>query len=427
MRRTLIALLTILCAAPVAAQESDRQMRQRLSWALSQARNAATAQTTAATHLQAAYDAVHARVVADSLADLTPIDPPADTVGHHPAPLTAPVPVVGGTAGRTLLQWGPVDGATSYRVTARQGAVILGDSVVAALELEGAAPPFAVTMCVAALRGAESGPEGCIDWSPSDAPVEPPPVDTVATPPAPDQEWPELPTGFRVVHEIDFEDGSMGALRPKFQDGTRSVGVATLPTSLIDASPLGQRRALVWNVPANHSSGGGVELDLSLPAGTREAFISFWAYISPNWTSHPSGIHKYLYFAGPTPSGGWSGMWYEFTGPRAPYAATVIAQNPGQQGLTGPGSHDRMDADGVIPRGAWHRVSALYRVPQNGSDGRVRMWIDGTLVLSSDRVTGVPYRLTDIVLSGIMGGVGPMRNSAQAWAIDHLIVAVPPT
>jgi hypothetical protein len=124
-----LTLLLLLLAAPLGAQESDRQIRQRLGWTLSQARSAATAQTAAAAHIQAAYDAINARIVRDSIAALTPLPPvepppaPVDTVPSPPPPPvdTAVTPVPAPPAG--LLTYGNLPAGMTVRTEARWNVV----------------------------------------------------------------------------------------------------------------------------------------------------------------------------------------------------------------------------------------------------------------------------------------------------------------
>lgn len=104
MRRLALFLITLLLsAAPAAAQVdttatlSDRQIRQRLTFAESRALNQITEAQALLDHIRITYAAVHARIVRDSLRALSaPPAPPADTVITPPAPR---VPLISITAG----------------------------------------------------------------------------------------------------------------------------------------------------------------------------------------------------------------------------------------------------------------------------------------------------------------------------------------
>jgi hypothetical protein len=86
MRLTFALLAALLLAAPAAAQTiqvdttgiySDRQLRQRITFQLSQLRNIIAAAEAAQAHAQLTYDHVHRRIVRDSLRAVAP--PPPDT------------------------------------------------------------------------------------------------------------------------------------------------------------------------------------------------------------------------------------------------------------------------------------------------------------------------------------------------------------
>jgi hypothetical protein len=135
MLRLVLAVLILLAPVPSAAQESDRQLRQRLAWTLSQQRNAETAQATARAHTQAAYDAVHARIVRDSIAALTPLpvapvpaEPPPvveDTTPSSPPPAAASGDfgnLPSGFVVRTDARW--ADGlAAGWNLVQRRGSI----------------------------------------------------------------------------------------------------------------------------------------------------------------------------------------------------------------------------------------------------------------------------------------------------------------
>jgi hypothetical protein len=117
-----------------------------------------------------------------------------------------------------------------------------------------------------------------------------------------------------------------------------------------------------------------------------ELFVSVWLYLPPDWQLHlPSGY-----------TGGRN--WYEianpyFTGPPAylPYSAVEIDQN-----TTSPvfdltinhrdlsGAQHTWDYYGnfSLPRGRWFQVQ--YYVLRSSTDGILRVWFDGTLVISGN-------------------------------------------
>ena len=106
MRRLTLALLALALAVPASAQEtvSDRQLRQRLDWAISRAENARTEVDAQLDHLIQLRADIHARITADSLAGL-------DTATYVIRTAIAPV------ADRAAL-WGELDWSGHYTFTA---------------------------------------------------------------------------------------------------------------------------------------------------------------------------------------------------------------------------------------------------------------------------------------------------------------------
>lgn len=100
MKKILLTMAMLFAiAAPLGAQavdtsatQSDKQVRQRLGWAIAQKRNALAADTAELGHLLVLYDAIHARIVRDSLRALKPAQPPADTTPAPPDTAPAPPP-----------------------------------------------------------------------------------------------------------------------------------------------------------------------------------------------------------------------------------------------------------------------------------------------------------------------------------------------
>jgi hypothetical protein len=88
--RAAILLALLLIAAPAQAQVvpvdttgiySDRQLRQRITFQLSQLRNIIAAAEAAQAHAAVTYDHVHRRIVRDSLRAVAPI--PADSLVNY--------------------------------------------------------------------------------------------------------------------------------------------------------------------------------------------------------------------------------------------------------------------------------------------------------------------------------------------------------
>jgi hypothetical protein len=99
MRRYLMwaLALTMLAAAPIEAQDrlSDRQLRQRLTYAIARAENQIDEGREGLGHLVLMFDEVHARIVADSLAGVDDPEPdpePDPTPDPEPDPHPDPDP-----------------------------------------------------------------------------------------------------------------------------------------------------------------------------------------------------------------------------------------------------------------------------------------------------------------------------------------------
>jgi hypothetical protein len=93
-RYWLVVLLALVCAAPLAAQQadttqtlSDRQIRQRLSFAEARTLNQISEAQALLDHIRITYAAVHARIVRDSLRALAPTPVPPNTPAPPPPPV----------------------------------------------------------------------------------------------------------------------------------------------------------------------------------------------------------------------------------------------------------------------------------------------------------------------------------------------------
>lgn len=203
-----VAVAWLLFAGSAAAQElSDRQLRQRITWAISQVRNRMQADSAELGHLQLVLAELNARIVRDSLradsAIVVPDPIPGDTVTP---PDTAAPPVVDSASVRAT--YSVVDrSATEHRLRVAVAASGAGGSVTYTAQGGGLTPSRQPTLTRALLAGGVDdavwyvpvgaparlivnvGPAAdTIDYDPGAAvPVDslpPPPIDTV--PPSPD-------------------------------------------------------------------------------------------------------------------------------------------------------------------------------------------------------------------------------------------------
>lgn len=100
MKRLLLAVLLLAAAAPAAAQVdttatlSDRQLRQRLTFAEARALNQISEAQSLLDHIRITYAAVHARIVRDSLRALAPVPPIGVPIDTTTPPVAAQPPSV---------------------------------------------------------------------------------------------------------------------------------------------------------------------------------------------------------------------------------------------------------------------------------------------------------------------------------------------
>lgn len=234
--------------------------------------------------------------------------------------------------------------------------------------------------------------------------VQPPP------PPTSTATWPNEPAGMTVVSAgstgwegvaaSDWTSGLRDTWQLKFVDGTRSVGTVE-STSII-----GERIALRHTYPANHVGGGGVEPFLPVPGSFTRVYLGMYVRVSPNWFGHGgSGINKLAYIRTSAPGEAWSALWVEVLGGGTqtlfPYFVNQL--NGGTAGRI---------PESTLPfsRGDWHRVEVLFEM---APVARARYWLDGVLAVDATNVggpSGATFSVTEITLSGIMGGVGPSGN-----------------
>ena len=258
------------------------------------------------------------------------------------------------------------------------------------------------------------------------ASVTPPPT-PVPPPPAPPPSsntglWPNEPAGFTTIVETSWEtaplgrwnDGDLFGWRGAFRDGTKWIGFET-----ISDSRLGENRALVWTVPANHAGGGGAEVKTANSFSYTKVYTGMYWKVSDNWYGHPSSIFKLIHIrsTGETPGD----MWLEANsiGDQGGLINRVINQFPNTNPFSGGWT------SGSTPRGRWHLIESVIDMTAR----TLTVWVNGTPMplFAWTSNAGAPTAIEGVWIAGMLGGMGPMSNPAeQKYAVDRVRVSYRP-
>jgi len=247
-------------------------------------------------------------------------------------------------------------------------------------------------------------------------PPPPPPVPPPPPPPPPPASgvWTHEPSGFTVIENLGWENGSLGDYLLYNQSADRPFTVEN-----ITDSPLGETKALQSGYQPGSPGGYGTEARWDIPASQQryEMFVGYYVQVNPTWQGHSTGINKMVWLDDGTPST-FSSMWYEMYGSgSAPLGLYVVGEEAGYP------------AQGLLPatqreyftRGVWHKVE-IYQ--KQGQPGTVRVWIDDVLVLDRSDVPTRNAPIRAVAISGMWGGVGDTKQHFDYMRFDRVYVSV---
>lgn len=234
----------------------------------------------------------------------------------------------------------------------------------------------------------------------------------IITPPPPPSgvAWPHEPVGLTVYHETGWENGLLAPWTVYNEEPSKLIRV--IP---VTDSPIGEKNVFNIAYAAGHVGGGGAEGRLELGAAKpKELFVGYYVQVNPTWQGHSSGINKMVFLADGAQDGVFSAIWYEMYGVgQGNLGLYVVNQSAGGSGY--------VDARNLtlFSRGIWHQVE-IHQV--QGQPGRVRVWVDGVLVLDVPAYTrAAPFDA--VAISGIWGGVGDSKQHADFMRFDRIRVS----
>lgn len=420
--RVLWVLVTLMLGAGglvatevVQERLSDRQMRQRLGYSLAQIRNARAAVDAAEAHVRGTWEAMHERIVADSLADLeaVPEPPPPDTTVEEPPPVMVDLsPVLAEEAGGVRATWRAVPGVTEYAIRGESGGQVVTHTV-ADTTVWSPGVPEAATFCVSAL-----GVEECVEW------VRGPSPDPDPTPdPTPGEgDFPNAPAGMVVRADSDW-----GSIPSAWWHTNRSGVVRT--TSAGGAS------ALEFFYPRGMRNGddpGAVGVSLN----HREVYFGTRMLYDPHFIQHTLGTKLHLLMLN---TGGWA--WINDNAYHRGYAQGNVPPGFGI-GLKAGGSPTSASPSFVagdnlqhnagsqppVRLGEWITLEMHIRINDPGrANGMARMWVNGVLVTDYQNLQW-GSEVTHFQMfshAGTWGGGGGDVPVDQSWYVDRTVVMVP--
>ena len=230
-------------------------------------------------------------------------------------------------------------------------------------------------------------------------------------PPPPGGAFTHEPSGFTVIQDINWENGSLGSWFRKFTSTDKPITVVP-----ITDSPLGQGQALQIGYNAGHVGGGGTELEYDIPSALRprEMFVGYYVQVSSNWQGHSSAINKMVYLDDGGSS--FSAMWYEMFGSgSSPLSLYVVNQSGGSPS----GIHENGTAVNFT-RGVWHKVE-IYQ--KQGSPGIIRIWVDGVLAIDRADVYTKDAAIGMVTISGIWGGIDDVKQHFDYMRFDNIRIS----
>jgi len=201
--------------------------------------------------------------------------------------------------------------------------------------------------------------------------------------------WPNEPSGWTLIADTTWESAEVGAWSSgtrdgwsiKFVDATRSAAIETVADSTI-----GEGRAVTHIYPASHTGGGGGEVYRAIGGTYRQIYVGMYVRLSADFYGHGGSAINKLAYVRVDNSGTEGLMWVEYR-----FA----------------GASEPMELDLDTPR-------------------RIRYWVDGTLWIDDTAFAGGSAgRISEVTLSGILGGVGAASNPAeQRMQYDRVRVVV---
>lgn len=247
-------------------------------------------------------------------------------------------------------------------------------------------------------------------------------------PPPPGDRWPNEPADFELHMDVSW-DSKNPPNQPRCtwaeSNEWSGSGVTINQTSTAQESPPNVVR---WTWEAGRSGGDspGRNVCWTPDGGDFDYYIGAWVRWSPNWTNHPSGINKILYW-GEGHASDLGNSTNQFMLNRRDNVVDVMLQwgqpGGGQRPIPWIETEPRL-ASTNVGDGQWHLVEMVANGSTDGLlNGRMRVWVDGILQFD---VSGISYTFTGrtqfygVDADPVWGGVGGTKPATEWFEIDHL-------
>lgn len=420
--RVLWVLVTLMLGAGglvatevVQERLSDRQMRQRLNYSLSQIRAARGAIDAAEAHVRGTYDAMHARIVADSLADLEPVPeppppPPADTTVEEPPPLMVELsPALTEESGGVRATWRAVPGVTEYGIRGEAGGQVV-TYTVADTTVWSPGVPETARFCVTALGATE-----CVDWVREAGPEPEPDPGDPGDPGDGGAPYSHMPTGWRTL--TDFSWGALTGGGWSYNQRDSFARIVQDPTAHGGT-------ALEYVYPAGFASGRDpAAVHHYGVRGQRRFYLAFTARFSSPWTHQDPGM-KFAHLMGAGwnmhldahhPNPAWGERYGSVAGEWA-WAPT------GWSGIGAPAVFNNVNRTAARVTTEWQTVEVLVDM-----EARVlRQWVNGILTADHRNVPFPSGSVDNFHFAGTWGGGNISRVPQDQWTrLGRAVIAVP--
>ena len=158
------------------------------------------------------------------------------------------------------------------------------------------------------------------------------------------------------------------------------------------SAPNGDGRVGQMFYSANHTAGTGPGIaQIYFPPNIRQAYVSIWARVSPNWVGNQSSTNK-MFFLGVAQGNNQFFLSAEGSG-----SNTLLPQLR-LQGINDP--RPRITANvghATVARGTWQRWEFVFKcnTGKNRADGSIDLWINGSHITSVNDVNWTHSKYPD--------------------------------
>jgi len=238
-------------------------------------------------------------------------------------------------------------------------------------------------------------------------------------PPPPPSGWRgNEPAGMTVIDERPFNtmtEGDSPHVPFWFRDGGSIVTDATAPQSPQNV----MRATFLPGHPAGTSpSFTGVEAQ---GISYRTLYVTWWAKYSANWSGHPTGWNKQVYF-GANGLGGQ--VFFSANGAGAASMAPYMMLQAGLQ--TDAAFSPNLVPSAVVPRNQWFLIEVvLVGNTAGNSDGTLDWYLNGVHVGSARglKVATTAARWDRVNLDPVWGGAGGTVPVTMTFDTDHVYIS----